>query len=336
MLHLPSFTIAPKAGSRRSGGFTLVELLVVIAIIGVLVALLLPAVQAAREAARRSSCGNNLKQIGLALHNFHDAHRKFPPSSNLPSSGLGDGWSIHANLLPQLEQQNVRNLVDLTTSYSSQPLVTQFRVPTYICPSEVNDRERPDGALTHYPLCYAVNLGTWLVYNPTTKAGGSGVVYPNSRTGMSSVTDGTSNTLAFAEVKAFNPYFRDGNGAAAAIPTSTATVLGYAGDFKTNSGHTEWVDGRANQSGFTTTFPPNTKVIHSTGGVDYDADFTNAREGKTTDQITYAAITSRSYHPGGVQTVYVDGSVHFVPETINLATWRALGTRNGGEVVTDF
>ncbi len=336
---MPAMTHYSRKPSHRHA-FTLVELLVVIAIIGVLVALLLPAVQAAREAARRSSCGNNLKQIGLALHNYHDAHRQFPPSSRInpiPASNTTyAGWSIHASLLPQLEQQNLRNLVDLSQPYSSQPLVTQTRVPTYICPSEVNDQERPDGSLTHYPLCYGVNLGTWFVWNPNNRQGGNGLVYPFSKTGMRSITDGTSNTLAFSEVKAYTPYFRDGEAADAAVPANTGTVLGYAGTFKTNSGHTEWVDGRANQSGFTATFPPNTRVLHSTGGVEYDVDFTNAREGNTTTGITYAAITSRSYHPGGVQTVFADGSTHFIAETVNVATWRSLSTRNGGEVVGEY
>jgi len=317
-------------------GFTLVELLVVIAIIGILVALLLPAVQMAREAARRSSCGNNLKQIGLALHNFHDANGQFPPSSALPPSGLGSGWSVHAQLLPQIEQQNLRDLVDLSQPYSAQPLVTRTRIATYICPSEVNDRERPDGSLTHYPLCYGVNMGEWLVYDRNARRGGEGIVFPNSKTGMRNVTDGTSSTLAFSEVKAYSPYLRDSNNPSTtgvATPNSTGIVLGYGGSFKTNSGHTEWVDGRANQSGVTTTFPPNTNVAYSSDGIEYDVDFTSAREGKTDALFTYAAITSRSYHPGGVQTVFVDGSTHFISETINVNTWRALGTRNGSEVV---
>ncbi len=322
--------------SRRTNGFTLVELLVVIAIIGILVALLLPAVQAAREAARRMSCTNNLKQVTLALHNFHDTYKKFPPSALYPVGATGDGWSIQARLLPFLEQGNIHDLIDYNASYATQPNITQLRVDAYLCPSEVNDRARPDGALTHYPLNYGVNVGTWFVFDPNTQQSGNGLTGPNAQTRMASLTDGTSNTLAFAEVKAYNPYLRDGgtpSGANQPLPATPAAAAGYGGDFKSNSGHTEWVDGRVHQSGFTATFPPNMLVPHSNGGVNYDVDFNSSREGKTTNQVTYAAVTARSYHPGGVNASLADGSVRFVAETIDAAMWRSAATRDGGEVV---
>ena len=322
--------------SRRSHGFTLVELLVVIAVIGILVALLLPAVQAAREAARRMSCTNNLKQTCLALHNYHDTYKVFPPAGIYPKGATGDGWSIQARLLPFLEQANLQDLINWNLSYTAQPLVTKARVPTYLCPSEVNDHERPDGAITHYPLTYGVNVGTWFVYHPVSGQHGNGLTGPNGHTGMASLIDGTSNTLAFAEVKAWNPYLRDGGNPSAAgapIPNTPADVVAFGGDFKSNSGHTEWVDGRVHQSGVTGTFPPNTLVPHTDGGKVYDVDFNSRREGKTTDQITYAAVTSRSYHPGGVNVALADGSVRFVAETIEPLIWRGLSTREGGEVV---
>jgi hypothetical protein len=153
------------------------------------------------------------------------------------------------------------------------------------------------------------------------------------------VQDGTSNTLAFAEVKAFNPYLRDGGTPSAPgtpLPASTGEVVAYAGNFKTNSGHTEWVDSRVHQSGFTATFPPNTEVIHVVGNDRFDVDFNSSREGKTVDQLTYAAVTSRSYHPGGVMVALVDGSCRFVAETIDPFQWRALATRQGGEVVGEY
>lgn len=325
----------PARPARQTAGFTLVELLVVIAIIGILVALLLPAVQAAREAARRMSCSNNLKQMGLSLHNYHDTFKQFPPSALLPVGATYDSWSMQARLLPFLEKANLSDLIDWKYDYESQPAVTRTRVPTFLCPSEIRDRERPDGALTHYPLNYCVNFGTWFVFNPLQQSGGNGLVYPNSRTNFASVTDGTSSTLAFAEVKAWTPYLRDGGNPSAVgalIPSTPAAVAALGGSFKTDSGHTEWVDGRVHQTGFTGTFPPNTLVPFTSGGVDYDVDFNSYREGKSTNRVTYAAVTSRSYHPGGVNAALVDGSVRLFAETIDLTVWRALATRDGGEV----
>ena len=325
---------------NRQNAFTLVELLVVIAILGILMALLLPAVQAAREAARRASCTNNLRQIGLALHNYHDTCRQFPPSVILPAGVVPfDGWSAQARLLPFVEQENLHDLIDWNLDYKSQPAVTKTRVATYLCPSEMKDEERPDGSLIHYPLNYGINLGTWFVYDPNRREGGDGLSYPNSRTRFASVTDGTSNTLAFAEVKAWNPYLRDGGNPSAPvapIPNVPTVISSLGGDFKTNSGHTEWVDGRAHQIGFTGTFPPNTVVPLASGGKTYDIDFNSSREGKTANQLTYAVVTSRSYHPGGTNVVLTDGSVRFVAETIELTTWRSLTTPGGGEVVGEY
>ncbi|GIX00364.1 MAG: prepilin-type N-terminal cleavage/methylation domain-containing protein [Pirellulaceae bacterium] len=335
-------TPAIRAGSQAGrSAFTLVELLVVIAIIGILVGLLLPAVQAAREAARRMSCSNNMKQIVLALHNYHDTYRKFPPSGFFPRGFTGDGWSVQARLLPQIEQANLSNLIDWRFTYAQQPAVASTRVPVYLCPSEPNDRLRPDPKpglpdFAHYPLNYGANVGQWFVFDPQSGRGGNGVFYPNSRLNMASITDGTSNTIAFAEVKAYNPYLRDGGNPSnlgVAPPSDPAQVVAYGGDFKTNSGHTEWVDGRIHQTGFTTLFPPNTKVLYTNGGQTYDVDFNSSREGKSITLPTYASVTSRSYHTGGVQVGLADGSVHFVTESIDRAVWWALGSRDGGEVV---
>jgi prepilin-type N-terminal cleavage/methylation domain-containing protein/prepilin-type processing-associated H-X9-DG protein len=317
-------------------GFTLVELLVVIAIIGVLVSLLVPAVQAAREAARRSSCSNNLRQIGVALQNYHDACKKFPPSACLPVGGTGDNWSAQARLLPYLEEQSLEHLIDWSLPYNVQPDVTQVRVSVYLCPTEVRDEARPDGALTHYPLNYGINLGTWFIYDPVAQQGGNGLVYPNSRTSFASLTDGSSKTLAFAEFKAYNPYLRDGGNPSAAhtpVPITPAEVVAYGGSFKQDSGHTEWIDGRAHQTGFTATFQPNTYFAHVSAGQTYDVDFNSSREGKTANKITYAVVTSRSHHPGGVQVLFADGSGQFVADEVDLATWQALSTIEGGEIM---
>jgi prepilin-type N-terminal cleavage/methylation domain-containing protein/prepilin-type processing-associated H-X9-DG protein len=324
---------------EKRGAFTLVELLVVIAIIGILMAILLPAVQAARNAARRLSCSNNLKQICLALHNYHDTFKRFPPSATISRGVAFNSWSAQARLLPFLEKTNLESAIDWNLDYRSQPLVPETRVATYICPSEINDSERQTSSLTHYPLNYGINLGTWFVYDPTAGRGGDGLVYPNSSTRMASVTDGTSNTLAFAEVKAYRPYLRDGgnpSGPNVPLPNTPAEVIAFGGDFKSNSGHTEWVDGRAHQTGFTGTFPPNTMVPFQKDGQIYDVDFTSSREGKTINRLTYAVVTSRSYHPGGVQVALADGSARFVTENVDVLVWRALATREGGEVTEDF
>jgi prepilin-type N-terminal cleavage/methylation domain-containing protein len=315
-------------------GLTLVELLVVIAVIGILVALLLPAVQAAHAAARRISCANNLKQICLATHNYHDSYQTFPPSAANQRGKTFDPWSSQARLLPYLEKENLEELIDWKLEYALQPDVTRVRVATFLCPSEINDQQRETSSLTHYPLNYAINLGVWFVYDPVSGRGGQGLVYPNSATGMASVTDGTSNTLAFAEVKAYTPYLRDGgnpNSWNARVPSTPHEIGSLGGSFKSNSGHTEWVDGRAHQTGFTSMFTPNTVIPFERQGTTYDIDFNSSREGKTTDQMTYAVVTSRSHHAGGVQVALVDGSTRFVAETVDLNAWRALATRSGGE-----
>jgi len=323
---------------HKPRGFTLVELLVAIAIIGVLVALLLPAIQSAREAARRSSCSNNLHQVGIALINYHDTFKVLPPSGCFPRGGTADNWSAQARLLPYLEEQGFEDLIDWKRPYNMQPTVTQARIATYLCPSEMRDEARPDGSLTHYPLSYGVNMGTWFVHDPISQRGGNGLVYPNSRTSFATLTDGTNKTFAFSEVRTYQPYLRDGGNPSAsgtAIPLTPAEVVAFGGNFKQESGHTEWVDGRAHQTGFTATFPPNTAVSYTSGGA-YDIDFNSSREGKTNNKITYAVVTSRSHHPGGVHSLMADGSSRFVSENIALVIWQALATRSGAEIVEEY
>lgn len=327
--------------SSHRSGFTLIELLVVIAIIAILISLLLPAVQMVRESAARTSCVNNLKQIGLAMHNYEGDRRRYPVGASYPRGVLTSSWSVQARLLPYMEQSNLHKLIDFNQSYSVQGQVTQFRVPIYVCPSETQDRPRPDGALTHYPLNYAANFGSWHVYNPQTGQGGNGAFSVNQPLRVGAFSgDGLSNTVAFAEVKAYNPYLRDGgnpNGPGQPIPTSPAQLVAFGGNFKTNSGHTEWVDGRVHQSGFTAVFPPNTAVLMTQNGEEFDVDFNSSREGKTTTQITYAAVTSRSYHKGGVNVLLMDGSAKKVTDSISIQTWRAVCSRNGSEVLgSDF
>ena len=329
---------------RTPRAFTLVELLVVIAIIGILVALLLPAVQAAREAARRSQCKNNLKQLGLAALNYESAHGHLPPSAlvdlSVTSTANNGSWGVHGRLLDYLEEANLRNLVNLEEGWDGQAAIDNVRIPGFQCPSDplaAEPRSFGDGRPTLWPTNYGFNFGTWFAFDPTTKEVGNGVFYPNSNLRLAKITDGTSKTLLAAEVKAWTQYTRNGGPSTTDIPNTVAeaSAIVQSGAQEKGTGHTEWPDGRVHHTGFTATMTPNTFVPYTNSdGQEVDADFNSWQEGKngSAGSPTYAMITSRSFHPGVVQVALVDGSVQTVTDDVALEAWRSTATRAGDEV----
>ena len=329
-------------------GFTLIELLVVIAIIAILVSLLLPAVQQAREAARRTQCKNNLKQIGLAIHNYTDVANALPPSAcinpQLTSTGNNGSWGVHGRILPFLDQGNLFNVVDLTTAWDFQDAISGLKIPSYACPSDPRSDEARDpgqGRAILFPTTYGFNLGSWFVYDPVTGQGGNGAFFPNSKLRMAAFTDGTSNTLLTSEVKAWTPYRRNGGPSTTTLPNTIAeaeAIIASGDDFR-STGHTEWPDGRVHHQGFTTAMPPNTDTSCTDDVSTFsECDFNSWQEGRdgVNGMQSFAIITSRSFHPGIVQVALVDGSVRVISENIDLSIWRSLGTRAGGEVIGEF
>ena len=324
-------------------GFTLIELLVVIAIIGILMGLLMPAVQSMRETARQVECKNNLRQIGVALQSYVSVRRAYPPSFEIKPGEIltsnNGSWSIQGRLLPLLDQNNAYSRVDLNVAWDAQKDtgVPTMRVSTYQCPSEVNDFVRVDslGKPKVYPVNYAFNMGSWLIYDPVNATPGDGPFYVNSRVRPTAVKDGTSNTLLATEVKAFTSYVRNTSDPGVIPPEATDTnyFASFFGQTKlgsninSNTGHTEWPDGRVHHSGFTTVYTPNTEVTYEHDGETYDIDFNSVQEGKKSDQATYAAVTARSHHAAGlVNIVRLDGSVDIVTPSIDWQVWRQMGT----------
>ncbi len=334
-------------------GFTLIELMVVMVVIAILLSLLLVGVQSVRAAARNTSCKNNLRQMALAVNNFETSRGVFPPSwapTRAAADGSINGWSTQALLLPYLEQQILQSEIDFSIPYTQSPpvvtadgnsqILASMRIPTYLCPSEKRDEVRTNaaGEPIHYPLNYGVNEGIWFVWNPVNGKGGPGAFYPNSRLQSGAFRDGMSFTLALAEVRAYQPYYRNAAAAATGLdvpPTTPAALQSLGGDFKSESGHTEWVDGRVHQIGFTTLFLPNAQILGTEGGREYDFDWTNQQEGRSPTVPTYAAVTARSYHSGGVNVAMMDGSVRTVDERIHIGVWQALSTRAGEEILPD-
>ncbi len=303
---------------RKRSAFTLIELLVVIAIIAILIGLLLPAVQKVREAAARLQCSNNLKQIGLALHNYHGAYKRFPPGSNLQQ------YTVQALILPFVEQDNLNKLINYSV-LPSDPLnaaVKATGLALFVCPSDPTDT-LPAGM---GGLNYFGNYGTEPHYfqNASVANGVFCLREANGRKVLE-ISDGTSNTAAFSEMAKgdFNnaiytktdilnitsPLPLTADDAYAICQTIDPTDLKY----QWRSTGPEWIwDSDINV--YPHLGPPNSRNCA------YPA---NLRAG----------WNANSYHTGGVNVALCDGSVRFVAQTIALPTWRALGTRNGGEVL---
>jgi len=334
----------------RRRGFTLIELLVVISIIGVLIALLLPAVQMAREAARKTQCTNNLKQLGLALHNYESSNSAYPPSLVLTGTGNTvnwfGGWGANARVLPFLEQRTMFDAINFDFSYDTpiNRTVTTMVIGSFICPSETKPHASDNAFGKAGVSNYGYNMGDWYVwggFGPQVISN-RGAFAPNTSRKVADFTDGLSQTLMVSEVKTYQIVYYSSNGLSQinnpkVVPGTNADLFSVAPEYRgggsvtvLTNGHTTWADGRAIQTGMTTAWPPNKKIqvgLNSKDNVDLCGR--SEEEGGP----TFAAINSRSFHPGGVNALLGDGSVRFVKDGISGTVWRALGSFRGGEIV---
>ena len=343
-------------GLRSRLAFTLVELLVVISIIGILLGLLLPAVQSAREAARRTQCQNNLRQIGLAIHSETGTRTALPTGRSFSCKKMSIGepshsWSVQVELLKYLNEA-AYNLVPWEEGFT-KPLangqwMTRYRPSQYVCPSVADEGEAlsPAGN-THLSTHYAICLGAY-------RSAGEGVF---GRVGrgqnrrapkLDDVRDGLANTVMLSEVQPNMDFFESWaclprpDDPPMRVPEIEGRQLKR---INARRSHTEWINGHPMQTGFTTTFPPNTKLILPNGN---EGNWMNAairltatnpmcdgeRPPPCPPTLTFSAgmvINARSNHPGGVMSLMADGGVRFVTNEIDQACWRALGTKDGGE-----
>jgi prepilin-type N-terminal cleavage/methylation domain-containing protein/prepilin-type processing-associated H-X9-DG protein len=324
---------------KHPRAFTLIELLVVIAIISVLIALLLPAVQAAREAARRTQCRSNLKQIGIALHQYHEVWKTFP-FGNINATYFADptvppgqyGWSPFTGILPFIEQQSLYKTLDLgvpeiggpNQNYGPFPqnltAIAQV-VPLYLCPSDAFRVVQAGWA----PMDYVACAGTVIDAESGPQ---NGAFYSNSHTRLADITDGTSNTILVSESvlgaggDPFSPTI-DGDPKTFYVelnfqPATDAncnnpTLFGRLRNFG-------WVDGSFDSGLYNHYYTPNSPNLDCF----------------SLDAPTSARRTARSYHPGAVSALFADGSVRLVQDDIDLQVWQALSTCQGGEDVGGF
>jgi prepilin-type N-terminal cleavage/methylation domain-containing protein len=310
-------------------GFTLIELLVVIAIMAILIALLLPAVQQAREAARRTQCRNNLKQIGLALHNYDASHRVFPPGT----LGFPMVFSAHAHLLPYVDQASVRNLIDFNVpplnfgipGWQANDAAAHTTLALLRCPSDTEYVAGSDFGITNY----VANVGSGLVNNGSS-SNADGVIFTRSSIGFRDLRDGVSNTVAFSEqllgsgqsAPAGSPPYdplREVLELPAGTSTAPAACAGPGSGIWTAVRGGKWINGHYGDTLYNHFYPPNAAVW------DCGNTFHN-----------HALTAARSNHAGGVFALLCDGSVRFVNDSVNLDIWRSIASRAGQEVVSEF
>jgi prepilin-type N-terminal cleavage/methylation domain-containing protein len=348
-------------------GFTLVELLVVIAIIGILVALLLPAIQAAREAARRSQCTNNLRQIAIAALNYESSKKQFPVGrwkGTTADNKTVPQWGHLAYILQYIEADSTYQLVDFTPGVETAKSPARLQKPTvFICPSDAEDRMNNDvcaastdpnsGWLNSGRASYRGNGGndTGKAYQVTTTAGGSAVDWREKNNGIfltnvavkiRQVTDGTSHTALYAElrlgdgdknlVEANSDWFRIPGSDQTAEQVYTACAglnpATSTGASQYPCGGRNWVHGDYSTTRYNHIMPPNEKSCSQVTGGTMTAIPVN-EDG--------TASTASSRHNGGANMVCVDGSTHFVSDSIDRFVWNAIGSRNGDETVNyDF
>lgn len=338
---------------RRSRAFTLIELLVVIAVIGVLIALLLPAVQQAREAARRAQCKNNLRQLGLAIHNYHDAIKCFPPGriTNFNVPGEGRCYSAYAHLLPFLDQGHVYDLANFsfspeqgatTSGVPENTTVLNLGVSTLLCPSDwTGIKLQGDSGVHNYPLC----TGTTYPLSPRNPWGikVTGVFYENSSVRFRDIVDGTSRTICIGETIIATPGSAvwDGktleNGFVLTVGNTNAppTAPGLT-DYETQctvpglalqrTRGSRWLYGAPGHSMYNHHRGPNDSRMDCRGGLPH-----SSRSDPYWKELSLS-VAARSNHAGGVQVLFCDGSVQFIDEHISLAAWQALATINGNEI----
>jgi prepilin-type N-terminal cleavage/methylation domain-containing protein/prepilin-type processing-associated H-X9-DG protein len=350
----------------RRHGFTLIELLVVIAIIAVLIALLLPAVQAAREAARRAQCVNNMKQIGLAIHNYLAANNCFPPA-NLPFWNSSTAsivnncdWSAHARCLPFLEQTPLYNAINWYISwgnndanYMMNTSVSATRLRAFLCPSEIGVPKWNFHGFNQPGNNYYASWGSSLEFDRTQTGGppNGPFGYAGGPVGMQSITDGTSNSIAFGEFKV-----GDGSGLKVTVPTDIVFAGTYPNGVTRNTNTMEMaVGGTATLQWLQTTCVLNQNVDstnHSfyeggcwAGGLNSYTlgSMILAPNPKVFNCITNtvggglefpAVIGLSSYHPGGANVLLCDGSVRFLKDSTAVPTIWALGSIAQGEILS--
>jgi prepilin-type N-terminal cleavage/methylation domain-containing protein/prepilin-type processing-associated H-X9-DG protein len=330
-------------------GFTLIELLVVIAIIAVLIALLLPAVQAAREAARRAQCVNNLKQVGLALHNYHSGIGSFPLGATLQPYTIGVGnetwssWSAHAQMLPYMEQTPIYNAINFyygagregtTYGYLCNSTSYLAKITSFECPSDGNAGNPKLNS-------YYASMGTSMY--STAVADTTGLFGYQQKYTIADVRDGTSNTIAFAEgiVGEKNTTILGKGNATGAIANGNGlqTIYDDSGKLvqlkkdmqlcdpafltsRNNDRGSYWGEGSMGQTMFNTVVTPN------------GSKWSACRYG-CCPQASHAEMqVAGSFHSGGVNVALADGSVRFIKDSISYPTWWALGTRALGETVS--